>query len=183
MIASPQVRREPVEVLLGRGISTRRACGLFGVARSMLTCQSRIQAKDAPVLEALKRLSEQYPRYGYRRIRIFLEREGHSMSPSRAERPWRRAKPQPPARRRHKRICSSRPCPQPPRAANHVWAYDLVIDACANGQRLKCLTVIDEFTHECLAIDAAGPIRSGRVFEILARADEQARSLHFRSQQ
>ena len=42
-------------------------------------------------------------------------------------------------------------------------------DACANGQQLKCLTVIDKFTRECLAIDVAGGIRSGRVIEVLSR--------------
>jgi putative transposase len=52
---------------------------------------------------------------------------------------------------------------------NEVWAYDFVFDACANGQQLKCLTVIDEFTRECLAIDVAGGIRSGRVIEVLAK--------------
>jgi putative transposase len=50
-----------------------------------------------------------------------------------------------------------------------VWAYDFVFDACANGQQLKCLTVIDEWTRECLAIDVAGGIRSARVIEVLAR--------------
>lgn len=50
-----------------------------------------------------------------------------------------------------------------------MWAYDFVFDACANGQQLKCLTVIDEFTREALAIDVAGSIRSGRVKEVLAK--------------
>lgn len=50
-----------------------------------------------------------------------------------------------------------------------MWAYDFVFDACANGQQLKCLTVIDEFTREALAIDVAGSLRSGRVIEVLAR--------------
>jgi putative transposase len=50
-----------------------------------------------------------------------------------------------------------------------VWAYDVVIDTCANGQTLKCLTIIDEWTRECLAIDVAGGIRSGRVIEVLAQ--------------
>ncbi|MCP1677219.1 transposase InsO family protein [Natronocella acetinitrilica] len=52
---------------------------------------------------------------------------------------------------------------------NQVWAYDFVFDACANGQKLKCLTVIDEYTRECLAIDVAGSIRSARVIEVLSR--------------
>jgi putative transposase len=44
-----------------------------------------------------------------------------------------------------------------------------VFDGCANGHQLKCLTVIDEFTRECLAIDVAGSIRSGRVIEVLSQ--------------
>ena len=63
----------------------------------------------------------------------------------------------------------SRPHPLPATGANQVWAYDFVFDACANGQQLKCLTVVDEFTRECLAIDVAGSIRSGRVIEVLAK--------------
>ena len=50
-----------------------------------------------------------------------------------------------------------------------MWAYDFVFDTCADGRTLKCLTVVDEFTRECLAIDVAGGIRSGRVIEVLSR--------------
>jgi putative transposase len=57
----------------------------------------------------------------------------------------------------------------PATRANQVWAYDFVFDSCANGQQLKCLTVIDEYTREALAIDVAGSIRSGRVIEVLAQ--------------
>ena len=59
------------------------------------------------------------------------------------------------------------------RAANHVWAYDFVFDACANGQQIRCLTVVDEFTRQCLAIDVAGSIRSARVIEVLSRLVSQ----------
>jgi putative transposase len=168
-VVSLQARRQQVGWLVERGISARRACRLIGVARSALAYESKVDAKDVSVIEAMKRLSGQYPRYGYRKIRIFLGREGFEMSPGRAERLWRKAKLQLPPKRRRKRISSSRPRPLPPRAANHVWAYDFVFDACANGQQIKCLSVIDEFTRECLAVDVAGSIRSGRVIEILAR--------------
>jgi len=66
-------------------------------------------------------------------------------------------------------VAASRPRPLPATGLNHIWAYDFVFDACANGQQLKCLTVIDEFTRECLAIDVAGSIRSARVIEVLSR--------------
>jgi len=74
-----------------------------------------------------------------------------------------------PKKRPRRRVATSRPRPLPPTAINHVWAYDFVFDTCADGRTLKCLTVIDEFTRECLAIDVAGGIRSGRVIEILAQ--------------
>ena len=50
-----------------------------------------------------------------------------------------------------------------------MWAYDFVFDTCANRQTLKCLTIVDEWTRECLAIDVAGGIRSGRVIEVLGQ--------------
>lgn len=102
--------------------------------------------------KAMKRLAQQYPRYGYRRIRIFLKREGHTMSWQRAHRLWKAAGLQLPQRRPRRPVATSRPRPLPPFAPSSVWAYDFVFDGCANGQRLKCLTVIDEFTRECLAI-------------------------------
>jgi len=66
-------------------------------------------------------------------------------------------------------VATGRPRPLAASGANQVWAYDFVFDACANGQQLKCLTVIDEFTRECLAIDVAGSIRSPRVVEVLSK--------------
>ena len=133
-----RVRRQQVTYAEGRGLSRRRACALLSVARSTIGYVSRLVARDALGLAALRTLAGQYPRHGYRRIRIFLERQG-------------------------------RPRPPPPTAVNHVWAYDFVFDTCADGRTLKCLTVIDEFTRECLAIDVEGGIRSGRVIEVLTQ--------------
>jgi putative transposase len=166
---SSQVRREQVAFACERGLSKRRACELLDVARSALEYRSVRSERDAPLLAAMKRLAEQYPRYGYRRIRIFLRREGLRMSRHRAHRLWRLAGLQLPRRRPRRRVAGSRPRPLPATAANQVWAYDFIFDACANGQSLKCLTLIDEFTRECLAIDVAGSIRSARVIEILTR--------------
>jgi putative transposase len=56
-----------------------------------------------------------------------------------------------------------------PLGRNAVWCYDFVFDSCANGQQLKCLTVVDEYTRECLAIDVAGSIRSKRVIDVLSK--------------
>jgi putative transposase len=127
-------------------------------------------------------LSAQYPRYGYRRIAIFLGRDGHRMSFGRAYRLWRAARLQVPRRRPRKRIATGRPQPKAPSGANQVWSYDFVFDWCANGQQLKCLTVTDEWTKEGLAIEVDGRIRSGRVIEVLSRlVSERGAPLYLRS--
>jgi putative transposase len=130
---------------------------------------SRLATKDAPVVAAMRACAAAYPRYGYRRIQIFLDRQGHRMSADRMHRLWRQQRLQVPRKRPRRRVATGRPRPTPPMAANDVWAYDFLFDACANGQVLKCLTVVDEWTRECLAIDVAGRIRSGRVVEVLTR--------------
>jgi putative transposase len=168
-VVSPQGRREQIAFGCERGLSKRRACGLLEVSRSSLSYQLRLPAKDAPVIEAMKALSSQYPRFGYRRIRIFLQRQGHRIGWYRTHRLWRAAGLQLPRRRPRRRIAASRPRPLPAMGANFIWAYDFVFDACANGQQIKCLTIVDEFTRECLAIDVAGSIRSKRVIDILAQ--------------
>jgi putative transposase len=167
---SVPARRRQVAYGQERGLSARRACTLFSVARSALDYQSRKATRDAPVIERMKALAAQYPRFGYRRIGIFLGRDGYEMSPGRAYRLWQAAGLQVPRKRPRKRVAVSRPRPQAPAGPNQVWSYDFVFDRCANGQQLKCLTVTDEFTKEGLAIDVDGRrIRSPRVIEVLSR--------------
>ena len=148
MVSAP-VRRQQVAYVCQRGRSIRRACALLSVSRSTLGYESKVALKDAPVLRAMHELAAQYPRYGYRRIQVFLERQGQVMSADRVHRIWRDAGLQVPRKRPRRRVAVGRPRPLPAFRANHVWAYDFVFDACANGQQLKCLTVIDEFTREC----------------------------------
>ena len=164
-----RVRRQQVAYAQSRGLSSRRACALLSVARSSVGYVSTLGARDALVITAMRELAGQYPRYGYRKIRIFLARRGHTMSPERTYRLWRQGGLQVPKRRPRRRVATRRPRPLPPTGPNQVWAYDFVFDTCADGRTLKCLTIVDEFTRECLAIDAAGGIRSARVIEVLSQ--------------
>jgi len=84
-----RVRRQQVAFARSRGLSGRRACAVLSVARSTLGYQSRLAVRDAPAVEAMRRLAAQYPRYGYRTIRIFLERQGHALGVDRMHRLWR----------------------------------------------------------------------------------------------
>jgi putative transposase len=88
---------------------------------------------------------------------------------SRTHRLWRQAGLLVPKKRPRKRVAVSRPRPLTPFQANTVWAYDFVFDTTASGQQLKCLTVVDEYTRECLAIEVAGSLRSRRVIDTLSR--------------
>jgi putative transposase len=147
-----RVRRQQVAYAEERGLSRRRACAWLSIARSTIGYVSRLIGRDADVVPPMRTLAAQYPLYGYRTIRIFLERQGHVLGTARMYRLWRQEGLQ-----------------VPKTAINHVWAYDFVFDTWANGQTLKCLTIIDEFTRECLAIDVAGGIRSARVIEVLTQ--------------
>ena len=73
MVGVP-TRREQVAYARRRGLSQRRSCTLLGVARSALGYRSVQAARDGPVLARMAALGAQYPRFGYRRIRVFLDR-------------------------------------------------------------------------------------------------------------
>jgi len=168
MVSAPGRRRQ-VAYAKSRGVPLRRACALFRTARSGLRLESKRAKADAPVITQMRELAAQYPRYGYRTMQLLLVRRGASMSASRAYRLWRCAELQVPRKRPRKRVASGRPRPTPPNSPNHVWAIDFVFDTLADGRSLKCLTVVDEWTRESLAIDVGSGIRAARVIEVLAR--------------
>ena len=168
MVSVPGRRRE-VAYAKSRGVPLRRACTLFRTARSGLRLESKRAKTDAPVVAQMRELAAQYPRYGYRTVQLLLARQGVSMSAARTHRLWRSAGLQVPRKRPRKRVAKGRPRPTPPNSPNHVWAIDFVFDTLADGRSLKCLTVVDEWTRECLAIDVGSGIRGARVIEVLAR--------------
>ncbi len=87
-----------------------------------------------------------------------------------------------PRRQPRRRIASGRPRPTPPTSANQVCAYDFAYDRCANGQQLKCLTAVDEWTCECLAIQVSGSIHSRQAIDVLSRLiSVHGASCHLRS--
>ena len=167
-MVSVQARREQAHYAIARGLPHRRACTLLSISRSYLGYQHKMVGKDKPIIESMKRLSAEYPRFGSRRIRIFLAREGTVLSKGKCTRIWAKAALQVPKKRRRK-AKHKMTRPLAPATMNAVWSYDFMYDACANGQKIKCLTVIDEYTRECLAIDVAGSIRSARVIDVLTR--------------
>ena len=169
-MVSTRGRRKQVELLRSRWrMSQRRACVLLSVARSSASYTSKREVADAPVVARLRELAAEQPRYGYRMMHLVLAQEGRRMSVERVHRLWRSAGLQVPKKRPRRRVASKRPRPPGPVGPNEVWAIDFVFDTCADGRQLKCLTVIDEWTRECLSIDVAAGIRGARVAEVLSQ--------------
>jgi putative transposase len=168
MVSVP-ARQEQVTYAVRGGVSQRQVCTLMKVSRSALGYRSRLGVKDQRLLTRMAALSGKYPRYGYRRTRIFIGRDGHAVRAGCACRLLDSAGLQLPRRRPRKRVASGRPRPNAPNGTNQVRAIDFVFDTCADGRQLKCLTVADEFTKEGLAIEVDGRIRSGQVIEVLGR--------------
>ena len=121
MVSAP-VRRKQAIYAHQRGLTKRRACALMQVARSTWGYELQLPVKDAPVIAAMRELAAQYPRFGYRRIHVYLERQGHRMGWDRAHRLWSQAGLQVPRKRPRKRIATGRPRPLPAHGPNQVWA-------------------------------------------------------------
>ncbi len=125
---------------------------------------------EAPLTAAIIRLASLYGRYGYRRITALLRAEGWHVNHKRVERIWRREGLKVPTKQpKRGRLWLNdgscirlRPCWQ-----NHVWAYDFVQARTHDGKAFRMLTVIDEFTRECLAIEVARRLRSDDVLHVL----------------
>ncbi len=126
--------------------------------------------KDQELAEKVKKLSEKYPRFGYRRIGVMLGWElGESVNIKRIYRIWKMLNLQLPKKRPRRKRPGNDPIKLQSKHTNHVWSYDFVSDRAANGQKLKILVVVDEYTRECLALEVAASIRTHHLIDTLSR--------------
>jgi putative transposase len=168
-MVSPQVKRQAVDVLKDEhGLGVTRACGLTGISRSLYRYRSR-RPECAALRARIEELAAVKRRYGYRRIHILLRREGWQVNRKRTYRLYREAGLAV-RRRKRKRIglVERRPLPRPA-AANLSWSMDFVADCLASGRKLRCLTIVDDFSRECLAIEVDTSITGRRVAAVLER--------------
>jgi len=169
-VVRPDQKRAAVRMMQAQSISQRRACREIGVSRSGLIYQPKQPDKDKPLAEAIKSLSRKYPRFGYRRIGVMLGwQKNETINPKRVYRLWRMLNLQLPKKRPRKKRPGTDPITLQSEHTNHVWSYDFVSDRAANGQKLKILVVVDEYTRECLALEVAASIRSHHLIETLSR--------------
>ncbi len=121
--------------------------------------------------DAVVSLAAEYGRYGYRRITALLRAQGWRVNAKRVERIWRREGLKVPRRqpKRGRLWLNDGSCVRlRPSWPRHVWAYDFVQDRTHDGRRFRMLTVIDEYTRECLAIVVARRLRSDDVLQALS---------------
>ena len=100
-------------------------------------------------------LATQYGRYGYRRITALLGWEGWRVNHKRVERIWRREGlkvPQKQPKRGRLWLADGSCIRLRPQHKDHVWSYDLMVDRTADGRAFRILTILDEYTRECLSI-------------------------------
>lgn len=123
------------------------------------------------LVKRMLELVREHPRYGYRRIWALLRREGFRVNRKRVYRLWRQQGLKVPQRRKKKRRlghkgngCAVRRA----LARNHVWAWDFIHDRTADGRSLKWLSVVDEYTRECVGLEVARSMSATRVTELLA---------------
>ena len=116
-------------------------------------------------------LAEKYGRYGYRKISALLKAAGWFVNDKRVERIWRREGLKVPARQpKRGRIWENDgSCVRlRPEHRNHVWSYDFVEARTHDGRKIRMLNVVDEFTHECLAIRVARKLKATDVIDVLS---------------
>jgi putative transposase len=168
-----------VEFLVAGGLSVQRACVLAQIHRSTFRYVAH-PTDDTALVSHMQALALQYPRYGYRRISVLLNRK-ERVNQKRVRRLWRRHRLQV---RRIVRKRERRARPERLQAAypGHIWAYDFVEDALIDGTPLRILTVMDEFTREGLALDVALTTSAERVIGVLtALVGQHGAPMHLRS--
>ena len=166
---SAQARREQVDFAVSRGASVRRACALMDLSRVALKYRSRMPKRDAELALELKRISTEHPTFGYRFAWGLLRNGKWHVNRKRVRRLWRQLELAPKPHRRCRKIRTGIARDLEPTGPNQVWAYDFVHDTCSNGQGLKALTVVDEWTRECHAIEVATKIDAVKVIAVLGR--------------
>lgn len=169
---SPSRKREAAVKLQAEfAVSERRACRVVGQPRTSQRYLARPRDDEAALVKRMLELVRQRPRFGYRRIAALLRKEFWRASATRIYRLWRREGLKvPQKKRKRRRLGKSENGCHRRRALDkdHVWCWDFVFDHTTSGSTLKWLSIVDEYTRECLALKVDRSITSEDVIDTLA---------------
>ncbi len=174
MVSLADRRRGAKHLEAALAVSERRACRVAGIARSTKRRPSG-RPEEIELVATIHRLSERFPRFGYRKIFQRLQRAGCRVGRERVRLLRRREGLRVPRRgpKRRRRGVSTTDATRA-LYPNHVWSYDFVADQTIDGRTLRFLTVIDEYTRQALWIECARHLTSVDVVRVL----EQLVELH-----
>jgi transposase InsO family protein len=174
-VVTVPAKRELVRFAQGKGMSERRALKLVGMSPSVLRYERRDDG-NGELRERIVAMAHRHRRHGYRMIHLRLQLEGWRVNLKRVRRLYRLEGLMVRSRKRKKVPVGDRQPLLKPCAGNEVWSVDFVFDRLADGRSLKCLTVVDDATHESVAIQPDTAISGIYVTRILERV-KQARGL------
>lgn len=149
-------------------MSERGACGAFGISRTVYHYEPDT-VRDEPVIEALQKLTDRYPRYGFGKLFPILRRHGNSWNHKRVYRVYCALGLN--MRRKGKKRLPNR-SPEPlsvPAGVNRCWSADFMIDALWCGRRFRTFNLVDDFNREALAIEVDLNLPAERVIMALER--------------
>ncbi len=176
MVTATQQRAAADYLQAAYEVSQRRASRVLGRARSTLRYHHRSRSGEQSLIRAIRRLAQRHPRFGYKRIHARLVHKGWRVNRKRIRRLWQALGLRRPFRRNKPRKFSAQPgtsanscVNQPARFKNDVWTCDFVADRTMDGRPLKCLSLVDEYTRECLALSFNHSLTGADVRRVLAR--------------
>jgi transposase InsO family protein len=152
-------------------VSERRACRVLGQPLSTQRHVPKIRSDEVPLIKRIIELATKYGRYGYRRITALLKQEGWRVNHKRVERIWRTEGLKVPQKqpKRGRLWLNDGSCVRlRPTHRNHVWSYDIVMCRTHDSRAVRILTIMDEYSRECLAIRVSRKLTSEDVIEQLA---------------
>ena len=153
------------------GVSERRTCAALGQHRSTQRKVPRGCDDEERLTDDIIEPARRYGRYGYRKVTALLRHAGRLVNAKRVERIWRREGLKGPPRqpKRGRLWLADGSCIRlRPERADHVWSYGFVEDRTHDGRKFRMLNVLDEFTHECLAIRVGRRLKAADVIDVLA---------------
>jgi len=153
-------------------VSERRACKVVDQPRSTQRYRPRVVEGEAMLVKAMHEQVRRHPRYGYRRIWALLRAEGWKVNRKRVYRLWKKEGFKVPRRQHKKRRLGHSDAGilrHRPEHADHVWAWDFVHDRDEGKRSLKWLTLVDEYTRECLALEVERSMTASDVIDLLAQ--------------
>ena len=167
MVTAP-AKRELVRDLMDGGLSERRALAVVCMSASALRYEPQPD-RNIELRERILELADRHKRYGVGMIYLKLRQEGRLVNYKRVERLYQDAKLQVRRRKRKKVAMGDRQPLLRPIKANEVWSMDFVFDRTAEGRAIKCLTIVDDATHEAVAIEVERAISGHMLTRILDR--------------